>query len=294
MKLEEAKEKGILKDKVVYLRLIPKPNALTKDPNSPAYGGFDGSTKSLTIGTDTRGKLIDPFTSDAEREFFEMITKQNLSVYTPDNEFWRDWEYPVVKDPVVINVGIAFDLSDPNQMLNYKTLLTNKKLVCPSMQELKQTPSPFYEFVFVDADYEEAKASLGMDENKKIYSFYGKIEDSPTKMRNFLNVYYSSNMKNRSATETLSKEHLQTEISRVIQEDKAGYLKLIDDKDYDTKIFILDAVNAGAITKEGFSYKITGETVDFSYTELINFLSKLKADKDMLYSKIEAQIRTKK
>jgi hypothetical protein len=294
MTLKEAKEKGILQDKVVYLKLIPKPNSLTSDPNSPAYGGFDGSTRGLTIGSDERNKLIDPFSSDDERAFFEGITKQNLSVYTPNNEYWKDWTYDAVKDPAFIKIGKKFDLSDPNQMLTYKVLLTNKKLVCPSMESYKVFPSPFYEFIFVEEGYEETKASVAMDEKKRMFIFYGKIEDSPTKMRNFLNVYYATNLKTNVATENMSKEALQNEISKIMEDDKDGYLKLIDDPNYETKVFILQAIDVGAVTREGFTYKITGETTDFSYSELTEFIKKIKIDKDLLYGKIEAQIRGKK
>jgi hypothetical protein len=294
MNVEEAKEKKFLEDRVVYLKLIPKPNALTSDPSSPAYGGFDGSTRSLTIGADERGKLINPFSSDEEREFFEKITKQNLSVYTPNNEFWNDWKYDAVKDPSFIKIGKSFNLADPNQMLTYKVLLTNKKLVCPSMESFKVFPSPFYEFIFVDEGYEETKASLVMDEKKRIYMFYGKIEDSPTKMRNFLNVYYASNLKTNVAHENMGKEALQSEVSKIIDNDKDGYLKLIDDENYNVKVYILQGIDVGAIIREGFTYRITGENKDFSYDELVAFIKMIKADKDLLYGKIEAQIRGKK
>jgi len=294
MNVKEAKENGILKEKVVYLRMIPKPNSLVSDPSHPAYGGFDGSTTSITIGVNKHGKLVDPFENDEEKEFFEGITKQNLSVYTPNNKYWEDYEFNIVKDPSTIRVGVKFDLSDPNQMLDYKVLLTNKNLICPSMEDYKLFPNPFYRYIFVDSDYEDTKASVAMDENKKIYSFYGKIEDSPTKMRNFLNIYYSTNLKTNTVAEVMSKEALQAEISKIIDNDKSGYLKLIDDVDYEIKIFILQAVEVGAITKNGFTYGITGEHVEFSYDEIIAFIKKIKADKELLYGKIEAQIRNKK
>lgn len=292
MTVKEAKQKGILKDKIVHLRLIAKPNALTNDPSHVAYGGFDGSRREYTIGQDKFGRLVDPFVDDEEREFFESITKRNLSVYTPENEYWDKFSYTIIKDPQLIKVGILFDLSDPNQMLNYKVLLTNKNTFCPSMDEYKKNPLPFFEYVFVDSDYEEVKASIEMDENKKIYSFFGKIEDSPTKMRDFLNVYYSNYMKNAVAPISMSKEALHRELDKIIREDKKGYLAIVDDKNYEIKIFINKAVEAGAILKEGLAtYSISGEPTQFSYAELVDFLNKIKADKEVLYHKIEAQIR---
>lgn len=296
MTITEARKKGILKDKTVYLKMIPKANPMTSDPHNPAYGGFDGSITSLTIGSDKSGRLIDPFESDEERRFFESITKQNLSVYSPENTYWKEYEFRIVKDPMVIKMGIKFDLSDPNDVLDYKVLLTNKKLICSSMEEYNRFPSPFYDFVFVEDGYEETRVNKEMDLNKKVYMFYGKIEDSPAKMRDFLNVYYVLNMKTNRATESLSKETLQAELGKLIEMDRNGVLEIMDDKDYDSKLFILKGIDAGAIIKDGFTYSIAGEAKNskFSFLELVTFITKLKAEKDLLYSKIEAQIQTKK
>lgn len=296
MTITEARKKGFLKDKKVCLKMIPKSNPMTNDPQNPAYGGFDGSLISLTIGSDKSGRLVDPFESDEEREFFESITKQNLSVYTPDNEYWKKYEYKIIKDPLVIRRGIELDLSDPNDALDYKVLLTNKKLICPTMEEYNRFPSPFYDFVFVEEDYEETRVNKEMDLNKKVYMFYGKIEDSPAKMRDFLNVYYVLNMKTNRATESLSKETLQAELGKLIENDRNGVIEVMEDKDYDSKLFILKGVDAGAILKDGFSYSIVGEPRNskFSFLELVEFISNLKAEKDLLYSKIESQIQSKK
>lgn len=301
MEIKEALEKGILKDKVVYLRLIPKSNALTNDPQHVAYGGFDGSIKELTIGVDKYGAYVNPFegekgkyTPEEEQKFFETITKRDLSVYSPKNEYWENYVFKVVKDPSSIKVGIKFDLSNPRQMLDYKVLLTNKKIVCSDMSIFKNNPNPFFDYVFVDEDYEEIKASVEMDENKKIYMFFGKIEDSPTKMREFLNVYYTTNMKSNQVSEAMSKEALHQEISKIIREDRKGYIAIMEDANFDIKVFIGKAIEAGAITKEGFSYRITGESRDFSYDELVAFIKMIKADKDLLYGKIDAQIKGKK
>ena len=301
MEMKEALDKGILEERIVYLRLIPKPNALTSDPKHVAYAGFDGSIKELTILSDKYGSYINPFngkpgkyTQDEERLFFEKIVHANLNVYSSDLKFWDNYSFKIVKDPNIIKVGIKFDLSNPKQALDYRALLTNKKLICPDMSTYKNNPNPFYEYVFVDADYEEIKASVEMDENKRVYIFFGKIEDSPTKMRDFLNVYYSTNMLSNRASETMSKEALHQEISRIIKEDKKGYITIMDDPNYETKIFIDKAIEAGAIQKDGFTYSITGEDKHFSYGEIISFIKMIKDNKDLLYGKIDAQIKNKK
>ena len=294
MTREEAITKGFLKQKKVYLKLIPKANGLTNDPEHIAYGGFDGSQREYTIGVDKTGRLVNPFSSDEERQFFEGVVNTNLNVYERENSYWNSYSFKIIKDPSIIKVGMEFDLSDPMDMLNYKALLTNKRLICPSMEEYNRNPNPFYDLVFVDEDYEETKSGVELDENKKIYMFYGKIEDSPTKMKDFLNVYFMHNRKTKQATDGMSKEALQNEINKIIKEDRKGFLEIVDDPDYNTKIFILRGIGVGAISKEGFSYKITGEERIFTLGEMVDFLKMLKEEKDMLYGKIDAQIKAKR
>lgn len=290
MTIEEALKEGILEKRIVYLRLIPKPSALVKDPNHVAYGGFDGSITSLTIGVDKHNRLINPFKTDKEKEFFEFITKHNLSVYTPNNEYWSNYSFNVIKDPNLVKIGLRFDLSDPNQMLDYKVIMTNTNLVAPSFE--KMADNPFYRYVFIDENHEEKNASAKMDELERIYEFYGEIKNSVAKMRSFLNVYYATKMKSNEVPSGVDKEFLHKEIKKIIEIDRQGYMQIIDDKDYETKVFIGKGLDAGAITKEGIgTYRIVGEDKDFGYTELVAFIEMLEANKEVLYGKLEAIIK---
>ena len=288
MTREEALKAGYLKNKVVYLKLVPKPNALTRDPNNIAFGGFDGSLTSLTIGTDRFNRLIDPFSSDEERKYFEEVTKQNLSVFTPNNEFYANYTFNVIKDPELIKRGKRLDLSDPNQMLDY--LIISKTLpnvVAPSPEAFEA--NPFCRFVIIEDGHEEKLASAVMDEQEEIYTFFGEIKSSISKMRYFLSVYYATKMSTMSVPEDADKEFLHKEIKKIIDTDKEGYLKVVRDKDYSTKEFIQKAIDGGAITKQGIgTYRITGEEKDFGYTDLVAFLQMIEEKDPIMYGRIEA------
>ena len=244
MTREEALKSGFLENKVVYLKLVPKPGALTKDPDHVAYGGFDGSLTSLTIGVDRFNKLIDPFRSDEERKFFEEVTKQNLSVYTPNNEFWTNYTFDIIKDLELIKKGKPLDLSDPNQMLHFLVLSrTLKNTVANGVEEFDR--NPFCKYILIEEGYEAKLASVELDENEEIYTFLGEIKNSVSKMRYFLNVYYATKMLATTVPDNVDKEFLHKEIKKIIE---SSYTKAKDilSKNRDK----LDKVAAVLIEKE--------------------------------------------
>lgn len=294
MTRKEALKKGFLEEKTVYLKLIPKPSALVKDPNHIAYGGFDGSITSLTIGVDRFNRMIDPFRSEKEREYFEEVFKQNLSVYTPNNEFWNKYSFDVVKDPALIKTGFRLYLGDPNQMLHYLVLSrTLKNTVANSPEEFDT--NPFCKYVLIEEGHEEKLASAVMDENEEIYTFFGEIKSSIAEMRHFLNVYYATKMIKNTVPENADKEFLHKEIKKIIEIDRVGYLAIVRDTDYTTKKFIQKAIDAGAITRQGLgTYRITGEEKDFGYTDLIAFLQMIEKEDPIMYGRIEAVTNKKK
>lgn len=290
MTVEEAVKKGFLENRKVYLRLLPRASELTRDPNHAAYGGFDGSLRGFVIGVDSGNRPIDPFKgNNEEREYFESIFKTDLNVHTPDNKFWKTYSVEVLKSPEIIKVGKLYNLMDPRDMLTYKVLLTNHKLVSKSWE----TKSPFHSFAFIDADYEEVEAEKEADENAKIWMFLGELKERPTKMREFLQVYWTTKRTTKQVPKNASKEFLVSEIQKIIKTDKAGYLALIEDRDYETKSLIQRGIDTGVIEQEGIgTFHIVGLGGEgFSYEGLIATLDKMKAErKDPMYFKMIAQI----
>lgn len=289
MTVEEAVKNGFLENRRVFLRLLPKSSELTKDPNHAAYGGFDGSLRGFVIGVDKGNRPIDPFSSDLERQYFESVFKTDLNVHTPKNEFWANYSVEMVKSPELIRIGREFNLMDPRDMLAYKVLLTNHKTISKTWGG----KTPFHNFAFIDADFEEVEAEKEADENARIWMFLGELKERPTKMREFLQVYWTTKRTTKQVPKNASKEFLVAEIQKIIKTDKDGYLSLVDDKDYATKALIQRGIDTGVIEQEGIgTFHIVGLGGEgFSYEGLIATLDKMKAErKDPMYFKMIAQI----
>jgi hypothetical protein len=282
-----------LEKKIVYLRLLPKPTEMVSDPKHIAYGGFDGALTVFTLGVDKMNRFLNPFKTDMEREFFERVFKTDLNIYSPKNEFWTNYKYSIIKDLALINVGKRFDLNDPHQALDYRAILTNK-IVAPNWEKRKD--NPFYKFAFYEEGYEEKEAVKTTDELEKIYEFFGGIKNSPTAMRQFLTVYYATNNRVQEVPVNADKEFLISEIKKIIDIDRKGYLKIVDDKDYETKGFITRAIDANAIQRKALNnYVIVGEEGNYTYGDLIALMQQMEEDaSNPLYAKIIAVVNKSK
>lgn len=291
MEHKEALEAGFLKDKKVYLRLIVKAGAMIKDPKHIGYGGFDGAIKKLTLyyDTDTR-RYVNPFESDEERKFFESVFGEDLSVYKKDSDFWENYTVKIVKDSQLVEEGMPFDLTNPKDMLAYKVLLTNKKLVVVGWDNKFDLPT--YQYAFIDEGYEEVQKSKELDIMVKAGAFLGKMEDSTERMQDFLDIYHTSKKKAYIVDKNMSKEGLKKAIMNIISADQEGYLALVEDKNYSTKVFIQKCIRKGLIKKKGIgTYYITGVDKEYNYQTLVDEVKIMqKENTDPIYAKMLAQL----
>jgi hypothetical protein len=155
---------------------------------------FKHSTYKIGVPRQGRnGELVDPLTKE-ERTFFESkksglsLETGDLSIYKKDNNYWKNFIVTLDKSVMQLN------LNSPMDYIRWKVLLTNKDTIAPSEAEAFNKGT--YKFKIVEEGaIEEAKAKK-VATKKDAYMLFGKIMDSSTKLRNFLNVYYYNRWKN--------------------------------------------------------------------------------------------------
>ena len=293
---EEVKEAAIEEnylEKRYFLKLIPKSQGMefAKNPQHIGFGGmFDGAVTRFTLYMDenTR-KIINPFKSKDEQKYFEDIFGEDMNPHKPENAFWTKYGFTIIKSPEIIELGQILDGSDPKDALAIKVLRTWKNLVAPSWEERFNKGT--YKWVLVPEDYEEEKAGIEIDIQKKIWMHLGSIDSSTTKMQDFLSIYYAGKGKTKKVPADASKEFLVKELSLIIAEDTEGYIKVVDDKDFEMKVFINKSLDKGTIVKFGaVTYNIVGYEPEYSYLELVSYLKELKKRTDPLWIKLNGQL----
>jgi len=87
--------------------------------------------------------------------------------------------------------------------------------------------------------------------------------------------------------------YLQTEVTKIAENEKEEYLRIADDEDKTLKVLILNGIKTGAMFKKGVnSYSEPGNTVTYSLEEMVDRLKKAKEMSDDLYLKLEASVNT--
>ena len=81
-----------------------------------------------------------------------------------------------------------------------------------------------------------------------------------------------------------------------MNEDLRGFILVAHDKDYEMKLFIENAIKAGAIVKEGrHKYLLPeGDKLGSTLASTVDYLTRLKETTDDVYLTIQARIENNK
>ena len=236
------------------------------------------------------GEMVDPLTNE-ERTFFESkssglsLEQGALSIYKQDRNYWKDFIVTLDK-----NI-LPLDLSNPMDYLRYKVLLTNKDIIAPS--EAEKFSKGTYKFAIIEEGALEESKAKKVSSKKDAWMAFGKISDSSTKLRNFINVYYFSRKGGKTIAPNASLEFLQIEAEKILEKDTQSFIVTLEDPSYDTKVLIYQALEARAIVREGLTYKTTEKVlIGDSLAEAVAFFDNDVNNEEIF--KIKARIENAK
>jgi hypothetical protein len=248
--------------------------------NHEASDLFKHSYWRFVVKTNANGELVNPLTKE-EQDYLESpasglaLNPGDLSIHKKDNNYWKGYSLKLDK-----NVR-ELDLSSPTDYIRYKVLLTNTDTVAPTAD--KEFAKGTYKFKLVEEGYEIEQTAKNAASNTDAYIAFGRMMDSPSKMRDFLNVYNSSKPGTKSVPKNAKKEFLQTEVEKIVKADVSGFLTTVNDESYDDKLLIYKALQARAITREGTDYVIEGKgTIGYNITDVVNYINNPANNEDVL------------
>jgi hypothetical protein len=239
---------------------------------------YSGCRRGYPLPLDIKRNQLMTILTKEEQSFFEKELDMNpgdLSTYKKKDNFWHKFYVYIDKN------GLTLHLSDPIDNLRWRVLK-----VCPEVAPSWEERNNSAEFIFalVDEDYlinDEVKKS---DKLKRAYKFFGSIENSAEKMRNFLVVYGKKPPLNAKM------DFLKSEISKIIEFNIDGFLAISEDKNFEMKLFIDNCLEIGALYKEGRT-KVAlpgGDIIGNTMDETIEFLRN-KKNSD-IYATLKAKL----
>lgn len=240
-----------LRAEKVIVRFIPRNGGPHGDnPNHPLAGGMaEGVTISFNVPL--VGDHYKNVLTNAEKDFLEEILdleKNALSVYKKENNFWDDYDVPVGKE------GLTLDLLNPNDYIKYKVLLANTDKIASSLDVLQDTPENTYRFVLIKENEEAKIESEKMDTTMACYKEFGKIDSDKDTMRVLVELLDS-----RPYAENTPIEFFRSRINQLIQADSKVFLRAIQDPMLHTKVLIRRATELGKLSKRGDYYYLRSD-----------------------------------
>lgn len=284
--------KLVLEQKKVKLMPIPKPGGMFEAGHDGEFM-FTGTMLRFVLPYDIRHhKFPAVFKDITEQSAFEALLGVDLNMYNNDkNGFWKRFEIKIIKDDKLMKYGYVLDLNDPMDALKYR-VCKHIPQIAPSWAERFDNPS--YRLALVmEGEIEEATAKKA-DNKKRAYLFFGKIENSRQKMIDLLRVLGEAPPKNASV------EWLKTSIDNIIDNPNTlpKFLGIIDDENYEFKLFVEDAKECGAIIMKERKYYLPGgdaiNPADPTLSGTISILKKYKSETDPIYIRIQTQIDNSK
>lgn len=242
---------------------------------------FTGAVFSTDLGIDRQKNQLKQIFTREEQEVFEtemQLKPGEMSFYRKDTPFWVKFRVHIPKE------GMDLNLNSVTDFIKWRILCTDKR-IAPSWEQRLQSGE--YRFALVNEGEEQKEGATKLDLMKKVYMWLGKIEEDKFKMRNILRVA-------GKRVTTDDEEFLKSEIGKLIENNPKNFLAIVEDKHFNTKIFIERALIANALErKAGGGYAIKGgETIGKDLNETVEYIeSTLNQEVKLL---LEAQIKNVK
>lgn len=239
--MEESVKRFTLPNKRVVVKYIMRNRGMASsvDKSHVISGNMlKGATKKYTAPLLRNGSIANVLTSQ-EKEYLEKeMGGVDLSVYS---DFWNDTYVSLQK------TDNRLDLTNINDYIAYKILLSNKNLIAPNWASRNDKMS--YEFVIVEEGAELKENKKKYDAKKEAFKLYGKIEEDRRLLLGVLKL-----LTNKPISNNPTLDWLQAQVEERIDTEPSKFIGLIKDGSFHTKLLINEGVDVGVIVKESNKY----------------------------------------
>lgn len=251
---EERQLRSCLRNERVIVRFINKPSPLVKDPNHVLSGGLvDGGTVTFSGPPRLQNGTIKNCLTNDEKDYLEYalgLEDNALSVYKTTDNFWESGTGNV--DITLSKEDTYLDLSNANDYIRYKVLLSWSDYVCPSLEQMRNANKATYRYVIVNENDEAKAADNEMSVASRCYFAFGNYKDDADVLRVVIETLTGRNLSPNTKI-----EFLRQQINEQIKANPKLFLTVIEDPYIKTKALIHQAVDNGVISRRGEFYYMT-------------------------------------
>lgn len=242
-----------LRNEKIIVRFVPSQSAMVQRKNHILYGGMaENAIRSFVVPRLNRTGMYKNVLTDTEKTFLEKamgLEINALSVYKKENNFWDDSNPNGIGRVILHKQDNYFDLSIPEQYIQYKILLANSDQIAPSMEEFEERPKATYQFVII-SEGDESKRNLSkMDITMECYTEYGAVKKDKDTLKTIIEI-----LEKRPISNNVKLDFLQGKINTYIQADPRKFHSVITDEYLPAKVLIKRALEAGIVGTKNNTY----------------------------------------
>jgi hypothetical protein len=287
MGTEVLEKSFVLPKKTVTVRYINRKKGMAadvKDDHVIAGGMLNGAFKRICTPLMKNGSIMNVLTKE-EKDYLENPSTglgTSLSVYS-NRKFWSERYVLLFKGDNLLQ------LENPIDYIDYKILLANTDLIAPSLKHKDHKMT--YMFVVIDEDEEREIEKNTFNYKKQAFKLYSQVENNADILRGIIKMVNKKPVSDKSTI-----EWLRQEVEKIVDKTPKLFVELIEDSNYEYKIFLSQAEDAGVVIKQNQRYMTTdgielseqGEVASFENavkyiadpknSELVDIL-KIKIDK---------------
>lgn len=182
----------------------------------------------------------------AELEEAMDLKKGSLSPYNKD--FWANY-WPSY--PRIPREGLVIDCDRSAQEKLHYCLLRASSKVALSLTDALDKPEA--EYVMVSEEREAEISNKKYEIKTKAFKRFAVM--SITEQMDFLKVFEEGKFK---ITKSASPDFIASTLGKVVDENPAKFLEVIEDKNFKAMVFLQDCLGIKAITKAGTKYYVNG------------------------------------
>lgn len=211
---------------------------------------FKGGKDSLTAYINRFGQLITGLSKEDEERLGKLLNK-DLTVHSV---FWHEYKIDIRGDELVLNT------ESPDDELKYLVLKAHWRV-----QEDPKVKNPLADYVLYSTLDEAKKTNAAGELKVKAFSLYAKL--TMTDKRDLLKLYPGY-----ARTSNVADEIIEANLFKELEKDFGKFIRLVEDKDRNSKVLIEELVANKIITKNKNMYKygedVLGHNLDSTISHL--------------------------
>lgn len=254
-----------MENKIVEIKPIIKSTAFIKDTSHVASFLAPGATNNYTVPlSNTTGRPIKILT-DEERKQIEEAIEVDLNHNKASNNYFSNYTVSLGKSTTRLN------LNDPYQFLDFKILKANKLEIAPSKSNINDKGT--YKYYIVDSEVEAESDAKESDFEEKLYTYFGQLKRDRKKMIKFMELK-GKNVDHKNVKDDFLIQSLRAMFIKNNKESQKEFIRLMEDKNFETRLLISKALKTRAISKDRNNYSLEGgEIIAHSIEELVKYLN---------------------